>query len=191
MFLTGVLVTRLENTYPSKETDMMDYVNVTPLIEPNVRWEQYAPYEPKMPARASFNSQTNPTTSRETPFQLFKAKTGIHAPTPNTGLENSVYRRSTSSDLAARANAIAVKTDPESEVEVIAKQRVRLMAAKYADDKVSTEILARLEILNQRMISKSPRVTREQVESLEGANEKLSRIRIAREERSKRLGITA
>ena len=65
------------------------------------------------------------------------------------------------------------------------------MAAKYASRTASDEILARLEILNRRLLDRSPRVSPGQVEALESANEKLIRIRAAREERAKRLGITA
>lgn len=74
-------------------------------------------------------------------------------------------------------------------VERIANQRVRLLAAKYAGSNETQEIVARLEILNRRLLSIAPRVSEEQVASLERAHEQLTRIRAAREERSKRLGI--
>ena len=77
------------------------------------------------------------------------------------------------------------------EIDRIAKQRVKLMAAKYASSVESSEIMARLEILNRRLLDRSPRVSKDQVLALENANEQLLRIRAAREERSKRLGIPA
>ena len=73
------------------------------------------------------------------------------------------------------------------DVEVIARQRVKLIAAKYAGGVESSEIVARLEILNRRLSAIAPRVTTEQVTALEDANERLATIRAARVERAARL----
>ena len=63
------------------------------------------------------------------------------------------------------------------------------MAAKYASGAQSSEILARLQILNSRLSESAPLVSKEQVTALEDANAQLARIRAAREERAKRVGI--
>jgi hypothetical protein len=86
-------------------------------------------------------------------------------------------------------NATADVPPPSIEIDQIAKQRVRLMAAKYAAGAQSSEILARLEILNSRLSERAPLVSKEQVTALEDANAQLARIRSVREERAKRLGI--
>lgn len=63
------------------------------------------------------------------------------------------------------------------------------MAAKYASGIESSEIVARLEILNRRLLDRAPRVSKDQVVALENANDQLAHIQAAREERSRRLGI--
>lgn len=172
---------------------MLDYVDVTPLIEPIIRWEQYVPYEPSQPARESLSAHTSSAHSKDERFQLFGSRTGIYAPTsiPDTRLARSSPRASTTSELSINPNRYSSGAGSESESDRIAKQRVRLLAAKYTSSKVSTEIVARLEILNQRLLDRSPRVSQSQVEALEGAIEKLARIRSIRENRSRRLGIAA
>ena len=86
-------------------------------------------------------------------------------------------------------NTTADIPQPNLEIDKIAKQRVKLMAAKYANGVQSSEILARLEILNSRLSERAPLVSKEQVTALEDANAQLARISLAREERAKRLGI--
>ncbi|MDP1548038.1 MAG: hypothetical protein Q8L87_18665 [Anaerolineales bacterium] len=93
------------------------------------------------------------------------------------------------SDRSGPPAATPTMTPQSLGVERIANQRVRLLAAKYAGSNETQEIVARLEILNRRLLSIAPRVSEEQVASLERAHEQLTRIRAAREERSKRLGI--
>jgi hypothetical protein len=75
------------------------------------------------------------------------------------------------------------------EVSKIASDRIKLLAIKYANDSVSTEIIARLAILNSRLIEKSPRVTTEQISSLEQTIGAVKSIEQSRLERAKRLGL--
>jgi len=75
------------------------------------------------------------------------------------------------------------------ETERIARQRVTLLAASYVGGDERQEIVARLEILNQRLLHRSPCITVEQVTALEKADDQLSRIRAAREERARLLGL--
>ena len=73
----------------------------------------------------------------------------------------------------------------ESEVTRIAAQRVKILAARYAarEGEIS-EILARLEILNQRLAHQVPRVTASQVEFLEHAAGALAVVEAQRQEMS-------
>jgi len=77
----------------------------------------------------------------------------------------------------------------EAEVSKIAEARIRLLAIKYANDSISAEIIARLEILNSRLIERSPRVTVEQINSLESSIVSVKAIEQSRLERAKRLGL--
>lgn len=78
----------------------------------------------------------------------------------------------------------------QSKVEQWAQERIALLARKYADNKAPLELLARLEVLNQRMLDAMPRVTEEKVRALEAANAAVSEIQAKRIERAKRLGLS-
>lgn len=192
MFLIGALMTRPVSICLQRENEMLDYVNVTPLFEPIVNWANYAPYESSEAGRERSSKHTRPTDVKGEPFELFVSKTGVYAP---TSIEDSkldkFFTRVSSREPAANPSHYAQGAGPNAEIDNIAKQRVKLMATKYASNSASAEIVARLEILNQRLLDRSPRVSQVQVEALEQASEKLARISMAREERSRRLGISA
>ena len=171
----------------------MDYVDVTPLVNPIVNWAHIAPFEPQRPAFNSSLVQTHSARSKDNPFDLFVSGSGVLAPTSiaEAGTENLARRQGLVSRTISSTGLYASQKSDDVEIDRIAKQRVKLMAAKYVSGTASAEILARLEILNRRLLDRSPRVTAEHVNALESANDKLARIRAAREERAKRLGITA
>lgn len=79
------------------------------------------------------------------------------------------------------------KSDREGEVQRIARQRVGVILRKNNDKTVSSELLARLEILNKRMSEMAPRVTVEQVAALEAAQLRLEAHRRDRAERLVRI----
>ncbi len=173
---------------------MIDYVNVTSLVDPIVSWAHIAPYEPqKNTPHQSTLLQTHSARSEVNPFELFVSGSGAFAPTSiiENRFETYGKGRGMTSRAISRAELCPAPKNDNCEIDRIAKQRVKLMAAKYATDAASAEIVARLEILNWRLLERSPRISPEQVESLELANDKLNRIRAAREDRAKRLGITA
>lgn len=68
-----------------------------------------------------------------------------------------------------RTEVLSVGSD--SEVAVLSRRRIALMAARNATLNVSVEILARLDILNERMRRQSPRVTEGHIATLEAATE--------------------
>lgn len=168
----------------------MDYINVTPLVDPVVNWSNVAPYEPKRPTGDPFITQTGLAQSKS--FDLFTAQTGARAPTsvPDMRAVDSSPRASAVSEFSPKATPYAIAGAPDADIDRIANQRVKLMAAKYVSNSASAEILARLEILNRRLLDRSPRVSIGQLEAIESANAKLARIRAEREERSKRLGLS-
>lgn len=76
------------------------------------------------------------------------------------------------------------------DVSKIAEDRIKLLALKYANDSVSVEVIARLAILNSRLIERSPRVTIEQISFLEGSIDSVKSIEQSRLDRAKRLGLS-
>ncbi len=191
MFLIGALMKKLANTYHQKENEMLDYANVTPLLDPLVSWASYAPYESSSTVRNKFSKQTTSAGTKSDPFELFVSKAGVNAPTAiqGTTLDKFFNPVSYPQKTAVNQNHVVKVSCPDAETDRIAKQRIRLMAFKYASNNASSEIVARLEILNQRLLNQSPRISKVQVEMLELATEKLARFSMAREERSRRLGI--
>lgn len=193
MSLTGLLVAKPVSIYRMERPDMMDYVNVTPLVDPIVNWANVAPFEPRRQAREADVTQTRLAQWKNESFDLFASRTGALAPTtgPKGGEAILSERASVVSEFAEKTSHYTSKGALEAEIDRIANQRVKLMAANYASSASSVEIVARLEILNRRLLDRAPRVSKEQVEALESANEKLVRIRTTREQRSKRLGVSA
>ena len=174
---------------------MMSSMDVTPLVSPTVNWAVYAPYETKSPSDEEFSRHTRLAVGNGEPFELFVSKTGIQAPTAILQQKYDKFSTRTLSSYAPAKRpiqkvkgAVAVA---DADIDHIAKQRISLLAVKYASDSTSAEIVARLEILNQRILDQSPRISKVQVEALEIANDTLNRIRLAREERAGRLGIAS
>jgi len=166
----------------------MDYVDVTPCVNPIVNWAQIAPFEPQRSAHQTLLMQTHSARSQNNPFDLFVSGSGTLAP---TSTDKASQQRDTASRTISATKLPTSQRSDDDGIDQIAKQRVKIMAAKFASGTASAEILARLEILNRRLLDRSPRVSSGQVEALESANEKLIHIRAIREERAKRLGITA
>lgn len=154
-----------------------------------------APYDPKKEVPRTLSVRTEFATKGASAVDFFTEVKGPLAPTAAPHLQqNSIATTAPVGDLQSSSTSTIEKvlaSQTNLEIDRIAKQRVRLMAAKYAASVESSEIIARLEILNRRLLDRSPRVSKDQVVALENANEQLSRIRAAREERSKRLGISA
>lgn len=174
------------------------YIDHNPFINPVVA-TNVAPYQPRVleqrnTERKSLTTQTAFITAEANAVDLFAELKGPFAQTthlasqatqpvePTLTLNESLHSSNTNS---------AVLKPRDQEVDQIAKQRVKLMAAKYASGSQSSEILARLEILNSRLSERSPLVSKEQVTALENANTQLANIRAAREERAKRFCLPA
>lgn len=168
----------------------MDYMPVTPLVDPVVRWTQEVSFEPVRPSSGPLITQTGLAQSKS--FDLFATASGAHAPTaaPKSDSEGGSTRSATVSEAPAKTTPYLSARASDADIDVIASQRVKLMAVKYASGSASAEVVARLEILNRRLLEHAPRVSIRQVEALEVANEKLAQIRAAREERAKRFGLS-
>jgi hypothetical protein len=169
----------------------MDYYPDTSSLTNGPIWANVAPFQPaRREATGPLVAKASQTVAAGAP-NFFG---DVHGPSAATAkpTERKVTDRTESATtfLAERKSA-----DPQlpnfsaNEIEIIAKQRVRLMAAKYAGGEQVTEVIARLEILNRRLLDRSPRITVERVQSLETAVANLLQVSQAREERLRRLGI--
>ena len=119
------------------------------------------------------------TTERMLHYLLWRSSVVVADVTPTldglTSTPRSVDRNASATDELSR----------------MAKQRVILLAAKYAGGNETSEIVARLEILNRRLLERAPRISKDQVAALENASDTLTRIRASRVERASRLGISS
>ena len=169
------------------------YIDTASFVYPTFNWANVAPFEPKRQERMALVGRTEFATAKANSADFFRAVTGPLAPTaaPSVQAEPIAGMTAPLSESAVTpvAGAVAVVAPPNADVERIAKQRVQLMAAKYASGIESSEIVARLEILNRRLLDRAPRVSKDQIVALENANDQLAHIQAAREERSRRLGI--
>ena len=170
---------------------MIDYnVDITPLLTP-VNWANIAELDPKKKEQKPSMAWTGLSTRGPDNFDFFAAVTGPSAPTTalSARATSTATNTQTLNEFAGVAPRPNTTAQLDADVERVAKQRVQLMAAKYAKGTGSSELVARLEILNRRLLEKAPRVSKAQVVALEDANEQLARIRAAREDRARRLGI--
>lgn len=170
---------------------MIDYPNVTPVFEPIITWNNIAPYRPEQQKHEQLNEATG--ISNLSSFDLFCLPKGVRAPTDLSHKQaqyGATYISKPSEFAPKHTHPKCVKLTQDSDVDRIASQRVKLLVAKYNSGQASAEILARLEILNQRLLEQAPRVSNEQLEVLEMANSKLAQIRAAREDRTRRLGLS-
>ena len=170
----------------------MDYVDMTAGTVGFVNWANVAPFMPERRASQRSSSVKEIQTQISGATDFFNTDNGPSAPTakaagyPKTNVFTSIP---SSGKQTKQASVEGAGPGEASEIDRIANQRVRLMAAKYASGKESVELVARLEILNRRLLDRSPRISGAQVQALETAATQLANIRAAREEQMRRLGI--
>lgn len=163
-------------------------------VSDHVNWAHVAPFEPERRA------QPRPLQEKVVPTHIsgapgfFDNVPGPSAPTTNPSRSPAASPYTPEPSAVREHNPCGsthMATAEVNEIDRIAKHRVRLMAARYASGAESFEMVARLEILNRRLLDKSPRVSVEQVQSLEIAASQLAQAQAGREERMRRLGIKA
>lgn len=172
---------------------MVDYAGYAYSPEhQDIGWVNIAPLDPARARPEEKAASTVLPSARAKGFDLFGAATGPNAPTA-VAKKMSTGRLQQSSSVGefSSVGGIQAFVVSDQSIDRVARDRVRLMAAKYASSAASVEIMARLEILNQRLLSMSPRVSEAQVAALEGKADDLARLRASRQERAKRLGLSA
>lgn len=173
----------------------MDYVSFPDYATNFVNWADVAAFEP--PRKEPENSRAArkiQTISGGVP-DFFEIPTGLEAPTT---FQQHTYRPEQShvhtnvvGEPGQQRGAEVCLPIDSNEIDRIANQRVKLLALRYASSKQSAELVARLEILNQRLLDRSPRISAEQVNSLEDAAALIAASYNSREDRMRRLGIKA
>ncbi|MGN6829755.1 hypothetical protein [Paucibacter sp. M5-1] len=167
------------------------YVDTTPLITPSFSWVSTAPFEPEKQARKGLASRTAFASEKSGIVDFFNdTKEGPQAPTALTPTSVSAPNVTPIGNESFKVKAAEADFHSGQDVDRIARRRVELMAAKYAGGRNTAEIVARLEILNNRLIERSPRITPAQVDALEEAALVVARSKATREERAKRLGLS-
>lgn len=164
------------------------YVDTAPVVAPVYTF--VAPFEPNERGRNDAWGRTQFSSVGGGVVDFFSDEKGAWAPTSLPSAKSLRLEETTTliGELRSSGSGRSI-SKLDSDIEKIAAQRVRLMAINYADKGASKETLARLEILNRRLLDRSPRVSKEQVSELELAGDRLLRIRASREERAKRLGL--
>lgn len=155
----------------------MDFQYATTPIDPIVKWGNIAPYEAQ-PDPQNFLAMQTGAAQKDKHLDLFS---GQFSAVP-TGGHYAIGGNRTA--VAPRPVLHVIPQKPEAALDEIAQQRIKLLAIKYASEKVSKELVARLEILNHRLIDQAPRVKQEHFANLDAAE---SRLRAKREERDARL----
>lgn len=112
--------------------------------------------------------------SGETPDAVNALRTTSISTTPTFGTGREVSGN--------RAAAIA-----ETQVERMARQRAQIIAMRNENRDVTSDLLARLQILNRRLAEQVPRVQERQVAALEVAAASLETLREAHAQRMARL----
>lgn len=113
---------------------------------------------PDSPQESSYQ-QTKFLIGQDGAYELFADMSGVRAPTSGLPRSSAVIRREAVEHRDQFSNSAAI--------DAISRQRTKLMAMNYASGGKSNEILARLEIINNKFLKKYPRVTRERLEILD------------------------
>ena len=112
---------------------MMDYINITPLVDPIINWTNVAPFEPKRPIREPLITQTGLAQSK--PFDLFATGTGARTPT-------AVPDVRTVSDLLERGKEIKFEGANTKIAEISVPFLDELAAALVKEPGVRLEIVS-------------------------------------------------
>jgi len=165
---------------------MFDALNLpTPASKPLVVWEEAI--RPGAPSDPGKRSKLTPLAQRHNPSlqtTLFQEHGAWAQRTPALDLLTGATQESAKSRGNSDQGAASKRADE------IANERIALLARKYASDDASRELIARLEVLNARMLAEMPRVTAEKVQTLEEVATSMRELQVKRIERANRLGLS-
>jgi hypothetical protein len=171
---------------------LFHHANASPPTVPLDQTGVVTHYSPPRAANPLANQATELLSDSSNVVDLFPTRKRSNSTTLDPISLTGTAEVVTSAHADLTVTSSAAKTENsrhKEEIDSIAKSRIQMMAANYAAGKMNREILARLEILNHRLLDKLPRVSKEQVESLERVNEEMSTLQAEREAQARRLGI--
>lgn len=162
-------------------------------------WMQTAPYDPRRRSLGvsgiytSFvgerNSNLRSTSGRTTGFSRSPADyqagreeatdwhTSVTTESPLDASLPTVYATGDTEQASKYFEELRSRIHATNEVSRISEQRIKLLAVSHEQADASAEILARLEILDKRLLEKSPRVSRAQLVQLEKCVDELALLK--------------
>lgn len=161
----------------------MDVMPMPPthLTAPVHEWAEIALWQPPQGMSVQATHQSQFVSFLADAYEMFAARKGEMA---QTAISTSSKKIGATQAKSGRAPMPVV-----SGIDAIAGERVKILAAKYATNSADKEVLARLEILNQRLSQRMPTVTVGQVEFLEKINDSLAELKLKSQFRAQRLGL--
>lgn len=168
------------------------YVDVTPAPTPSSFYASHASSGRAPHSEQSYIGATRFLATGSSEVNIGAKDLNATAKLPSGSLKiDSTPLLSEGGDPAASRASVHDRSILGKDVEIskITENRIKLLAVKYANDSVSAEVIARLAILNSRLIERSPRVTIEQISFLESSIGSVKSIEQSRLDRAKRLGL--
>lgn len=158
----------------------MDMMPITSVMEPVHEFTANAPWQP-LKQEAAWNGTSFVTLPEGMPWLRSTSLGTTGGALTRTGHDEP--------SVAALGRHSAPRAQPEpqrSPIDLVASERVKLLAAKYASDDASRELLARLEVLSGKLRAMAPTVEPSQVAFLESVHRVLEDGQRQSEERARR-----
>ncbi len=157
-------------------------ITPTQMHDASYRWTEIRPGGEPLQTRSLFTQSTPFNVCKSSELDVFPSVDTTHTTQPN-----ATYMHETSafvSEIGQPADS-ALKAKAEN----VSEERATLMAAKFMGNNASKELLARLQILDQRMLELAPVVTHFQISALESAADELEKLKLRRNERAAKFGL--
>jgi hypothetical protein len=168
------------------------YVDVTPAPAPSIFYASQAALGRNHPKENFDLGATQFLTTRYAGSNFAAADIDGTEKVPKTSPQNDATSLlPKSADVRLRRPLVNERQVQGRDLEIskIAEDRIKLLAIKYANDSISAEMIARLEILNSRLIERAPRVSVEQISHLEASIDSIKSVEQSILDRAKRLGL--
>lgn len=168
------------------------YVDVTPAPAPSIFYASQAALGRKPPKENFDLGATQFLTTRYAGSKFAAPDIDGTEKVPKTSPQNDVTSLlPNSANIRSHRPVVNERQAQGRDLDIskIAEDRIKLLAIKYANDSISAEMIARLEILNSRLIERAPRVSVEQIRHLEASIDSIKSVEQSILDRAKRLGL--
>lgn len=168
------------------------YVDITPAPSPSIFYASQAAFG-RNPPKEKFDLGATRFLSTSYPGLNFAAANidgteKVPKTSPQNDATSLVPKSADVRSLRPPVNERQIQ-GRDLEISKIAEDRIKLLAIKYANDSISAEMIARLEILNSRLIERAPRVSVEQISHLEASIDSIKSVEQSILDRARRLGL--